>query len=235
MKPESWFYKDDVWLRSSWTVHRGVTNMDEDLQYLIHFFTEKEHLFKTIMMAEACQIDEICNKFVSQKGWYWGRYAKGERADYLSRRRFVEQELFDEYTREYGTLKEKVPVYFYLYPKITIQKVIALGKQRTSHEEAEPGILLVKIQDVEDTSNITFTLNDSCTAYRQKTIEAGINCRGPRPDGTVLPDHNKVFPFSMIEEVHRKYKKQDMYYEVQVWDYELLERIRYTILEKEKA
>jgi hypothetical protein len=213
-----------------------MTNMmDEDLQYLIHFFTDKEHLFKTIMMAEACQIDEISDKFVSQKGWYWGRYAKSERHDYLNRRRFVEKELFDGYAREYGRLKEKVPVYFYLYPKITTQKAIALGQQRTKHEEAGPGILMVKIQDIDDITNITFTLNDSLTAYRKKIIDAGIKCRGPQNDGIVLQDHNKVFPFSMIEEIHRKYTKQDMVYEVQVWDYELLERMSYTILGEEKA
>ncbi len=209
--------------------------MDEDLKYLIHFFTDKEHVFKTITMAEACQVDEICDQFVSQKGWYWGRYSKSERHDYLNRRRFVEKELFDEYTREYWRLKEKVPVYFYLYPKITTQRAVALAQQRTMHEEAEPGILLVKIQDIEDITNFTFTLNDSCTAYWQKTMEAGINCRGPQPAGLVLPDHNKVFPFSRIEEIHRKYTNQDLYYEVQVWDYELLESMRYTILEEEKT
>jgi hypothetical protein len=212
-----------------------MNNMDEDLQYLIHFFTDKEHLFKTITMAEACQIDEINDKFVSQKGWYWGRYSKSERFDYLNRRRFVEKELYDGYTREYGRLKEKVPVYFYLYPKITIQEAIAKGQQRTKHEEVKPGILMIKTQDIDEITNITFTLNDSFTAYWKKAIEAGINCRGPQPDGIVLPDHNKVFPFSRIEEIHRKYTKQDMIYEVQIWDYELLERIRYTILGEEKA
>jgi len=209
--------------------------MDEDLQYLIHFFTGKEHLFKTITMAEACQIDEISDRFVSQKGWYWGRYAKSERHDYLNKRRFVEKVLFDEYTQEYGGLKEKVPVYFYLYPKITTQQAIAKGQQRTKHEEVEPRILMVKIRDIVAITNITFTLNDSFTAYWQKSIEAGINCRGPQPDGIILQDHNKVFPFSMIEEIHRKYTKQDMVYEVQVWDYELLERMSYTILGEEKA
>jgi hypothetical protein len=212
-----------------------MNSMDKDLQYLIHFFTDKTHLFKTILMAEACQIDEICDKFVSQTGWYWGRYAKSERSDYLNRRRFVEKRLFEEYTQEHAKLKEKVPVYFYLYPKLTTQEAIALGQQRAKHEEVEPRILLVEIQDIEDTTNITFTLNDSCTAYRKKIIEAGIKCRGPQPAGIVLPDHNRVFPFAMIEEMHQKYQEQDMVYEVQVWDYELLERIRYTILGEEKT
>jgi hypothetical protein len=208
--------------------------IDEALQYLIHFFNDKAHLFKTIMMAEAGQIDEISDKFASQKGWYWGRYAKSERFDYLNKRRFVEKKLYDEYSHEYGMLKEKVPVYFYLYPNLTTEKAIEKAKQRTKHEEVEPRILLVNTRDIDDFTNITFTLNDSFTAYWQKALEAGIKCRGPQPGGIVLQDHNKVFPFLMIEEIHRKYLKQEMVYEVQVWDYALLERINYTILENEE-
>lgn len=208
--------------------------LDENLQYLTHFFIDKRHLFKTITMAEACEIDAISDKFASDKGWYWGRYAKSERSDYLNRRRFVEKSLFEEYTQEYGRLKEKAPVYFYLYPNITPQKAMEMGQKRTEHDEVKPHILMVKIQDIDETKNITFTLNDSMTSYRKKTLEAGINCRGPQPGGIILQDHNKVFPFSMIEELYRKYEGQVKAYEVQVWDYELLERMHYTILEEEK-
>jgi hypothetical protein len=207
--------------------------MDEALQYLVHFFTDREHLFKTIMMADACQVEAISDQFAAQKGWYWGRYARSEREVYLARRRFIEKAMYDDFTQLYGPLKERAPVYFYLYPNITAGQVIAKAQQRTQHEEVEPGVLLVKTQDLEELSNITFTLNDSFTAYWQKANQAGINSRGPQPSGIVLPDHNKVFPFSMISEMHRKYQEQEMVYEVQVWDYQLLERIRYTILGEE--
>lgn len=209
--------------------------MDNDLQFLIHFFNDKEYLFKTITMAGMSQVDEICNKISSQKGWYWPRFAQSERHDYLKRRRFVEKELYEGYTQEYGSLKEKLPVYFYLYPNITKQNAIELGQQRMRHGEIEPHILLVKIQDIEDTQNITFTLNDSHTAYWKKATEAGIKCRGDGNGPVVLQDHNKVLPFSMIEQIHRKYKAQKMYYEIQIWDYQLLEKISYTILWKEEA
>jgi hypothetical protein len=96
--------------------------MDNDLQFLIHFFNDKEYLFKTITMAGMSQVDEICNKISSQKGWYWPRFAQSERHDYLKRRLFVEKELYEDYTQEYGSLKEKIPVYFYLYPNITKQR-----------------------------------------------------------------------------------------------------------------
>lgn len=209
-------------------------NMDDDLQFLVHFFNDKEYLFKTITMAEASQVEVICNKISSQKGWYWPRFAKSERRDYLKRRLFVEKELYEDYTQEYGSLKEKIPVYFYLYPNITKQKAMELGKQRMRHAEIEAQIMMVKIQDVEDTKNITFTLNDSHTSYWKRAIESGIPCRGDGNTHVVLPDHNKVFPFSMIEQIHQRNKAQQINYEIQIWDYQLLEKITYTILEKEE-
>jgi hypothetical protein len=207
--------------------------MDDDLQFLVHFFNDKEYLFKTITMAGISQVDEICNKISSQKGWYWPRFANSERHDYLKRRLFVEKALYEDYTQEYGSLKGKIPVYFYLYPNITKQKAMELGQQRMRHGEIEPHILMVKIQDLVDTKNITFTLNDSHTAYWKRAIESGIKCREEENGRVVLQDHNKVFPFSMIEEIHQKYKAQAMHYEVQVWDYELLERFSYMILGEE--
>jgi hypothetical protein len=209
--------------------------MVDDLQFLVHFFNDKEYLFKTITMARAFQVDEICNKISSQKGWYWPRFAQSERHDYLKRRLFVEKVLYEDYTQEYGSLKEKIPVYFYLYPNITEQKVIELGKRRTRHDEIEPQILMVKIRDIEDTKNITFTLNDSHTAYWKRAIESGIKCRGDGNTHVVLPDHNKVFPFSMIEQIHQIYKAQQITYEIQIWDYLLLKNISYTILGKEET
>lgn len=204
--------------------------MDDDLQFLVHFFHDSEYLFKTITMADISRVDDICNRISSRKGWYWGRYAPSERQDYLKRRRFVEKELYEGYTQEYGSLKEKIPVYFYLYPGITKQQAVERAQQRTRHNEIEPHILMVKIQDLADTKNITFTLNDSHTAYWKKTIESGIACRGDGKGPVVLQDHNRVFPFSMIEQIHRKYKAQELSYEIQIWDYQLLENMRYTIL-----
>ena len=209
--------------------------MDDDLQYLVHFFNDKEYLFKSITMAEVSQVDEICNTISSQRGWFWIRFSQSERQNYLKRRLFVERALYDDYTREYGSLKENIPVFFYLIPNITKQKADELAQQRTSHGEAEPKVLIVKIADIEDTTNITFTLNDSHTAYWKRITEAGMEFGREVNVPVVLPDHNKVFPFSMIERLHRKYQAQGMHYEIQIWDYQLLEKIRYTILSREEA
>jgi len=208
--------------------------MDDDLQYLIHFFNDKEYLFKSITMAGVSRVDEICNTISSQKGWFWIRFSQSERQDYLKRRLFVEKALFDDYTREYGSLKEKVPVFFYLIPNITKQKAIELARQRTMDSESEPQVLMAKIADIDDTTNITFTLNDSHTAYWKRIKEAGIEFGGEVNIPVILPDHNKIFPFSMIEQIHCKYKAQGIPYEIQIWDYQLLEKMKYIILGKEE-
>jgi hypothetical protein len=38
----------------------------------------------------------------------------------------------------------------------------------------------------------------------------------------------------MIEQIHRKYRQQGMRYEIQIWDYQLLEMMKYTILGNEE-
>jgi hypothetical protein len=211
-----------------------MKNMARDLQYLVHFFNDKQYLFKTITMAGASRVDEICNTISSQKGWFWIRFSQSERQGYMERRLFVEQSMYDDYTREYGSLKEKTPVFFYLIPNITRQKAVELARQRTMHGETEPHVLLVKTADIEDTSNMTFTINDSHTAYWKRIKDAGIGFGGDIKVPVVLPDHNKIFPFSMIGQLHQKYKTEGTRYEIQVWDYQLLEKLRYTILGKEE-
>jgi hypothetical protein len=207
--------------------------MDNDLQYLVHFFTDKKHLFKTITMANPRLLDEISDNIASQKGWYWFRYRQGDREDYLKRRLFVEREMYEGYTREFGQLKEKVPVYFYIYPNATKQWMLERGQQRKKLGEITPQILLVEIQDIDDTTNLTFTVNDSFAAYWKKAVESGIKCRTEEAGRVVLPDHNRIFPFSMIDQIHQKYKGQEISYEVQVWDYDLLSRLSFVILEQE--
>ena len=179
-------------------------------------------------------MDKICNSISSKKGWFWIRFSQTERLDYIKRRLFVERALYDDYIRDYGSLKEKVPVFFYLIPNITRQKAIELARQRTRHGEIKPQVLMMKIADIEDSTNITFTVNDSHTAYWQRIKEAGLGFGGEVSVPVVLPDHNKIFPFSMTEQIQQRYKAQGIHYEIQIWDYQLLETIKYTILEKEE-
>lgn len=45
----------------------------------------------------------------------------------------------------------------------------------------------------------------------------------------------RIAPYYAIEHLHRKYEAQEMYYEVQVWDYELLKKMRYMVLGEGEA
>ncbi|MCW5844878.1 MAG: hypothetical protein KIT77_26740 [Caldilinea sp.] len=204
--------------------------MDTELQYLIRFFNDRAFLFKTITMAAPAERDAVCDAICARRGWYGGRFAASERQAYLRKRLFVERALYADYTQTYGPLKETAPVYFYLYPNITAQRALDLAIERTHHNEVEAQVLMVPIQEFAEAENVTFTLNDSHTAYRERVIAAGVERRGDGPGQVVLPDHNRVFPFSMIEALHRRYRAQAIPYEVQVWDYQLLDRLQGAIV-----
>jgi hypothetical protein len=207
---------------------RGMMrSMQGELRYLVHFFNDERYLFKTITMADDARADDICSAITAHKGWFWGRFSPSERRGYLERRRFVEEAMYRDFAQSYGTLQERVPIYFYLVPDLSEQKAVEMARQRASHGEAEPHVLMVEIRDIEDTRNVTFTLNDSHTAYRTRMAEAGLSFG--RDDGVriALPDHGKIFPFSMLDQVHLVYGPQGITYEVQVWDHRIVEGLRY--------
>jgi hypothetical protein len=206
------------------------TSRHGDLRYLVHFFHDVRYLFKTITMVEEGQADPICSALTAARAWYWGRFSPSERRDYLKRRRFVEAAMYEEYAKQHAPLKEKVPIYFYLIPDLTEQKAVELARQRTSHGEAEPRVLLVQVHDIADTSNVTFTLNDSHTAFRRKIVEAGLSLGGSSDVRAELPDHGKVFPFSTLERLHRAYGPQHVTYEIQVWDHDLVATFPYVLV-----
>jgi hypothetical protein len=96
-------------------------------------------------------------------------------------------------------------------------------------------VLLVEIHDIEDTRNVTFTVNDSHTAYRRRMKAAGLDFGGAVEVPDALPDHDRIFPFSMIESVHRRYEARPIRYEVQVWDRHMLGSLPRRILNREGA
>ena len=201
-----------------------------DLRYLVHFFNDERFLFKPITMADVAEVDDVCNAITSQKGWFWVRFSPLERRGYLARRRFVEEAMYEDYTQRFGALKEKVPVYFYLIPNLSERKAIELARHRTRHDETEPRVVMVEIEDLDDTRNVTFTLNDSHTAYRNRIMEAGLTFGGATDVRVALPDHGKIFPFSMLEQVHQEYAPRHITYEVQIWDHHMVAKLRYVLL-----
>jgi hypothetical protein len=181
-------------------------------------------------MQDTKEINEICDAISGKNGWHSGRYSQNEREYYLTRRKFIEKTLYEEYSMEHGYLNDKIPVYFYIYPNITTEKLLVFAQKRSEYDEFIPKVLIIKIQDLEDIRNITFTINDSFTSYRKKTLEKGIKLREEEKSGEYLQDHNKIFSFGEIAQIHEKYKDRNPYYEVQIWDHKMLEKISWEIL-----
>jgi hypothetical protein len=205
--------------------------MTADLKFLIHFFNDRRYLFKTITMADAAQTEDIGGAVVSGKGWFFERFTKDQLPYYLKRRRFVEHELFTGYEKEYGRLAGRIPVYFYLFPGMTRGKALEMARKRAEHGETVPKVCLLEMRELPDAGRVTFTLHDSFTAYRIQAMDSGIPCRPEERDRPVLPDHNKIFPLSMIGQIQAKYRELNPYYEVQIWDPQLLTRVQIEILE----
>ncbi len=204
-----------------------MQSMQAGLQHLVHFFHDERYRFKTITMAAASETDDICDAIASRRGWFWVRYSPRERDGYMQRRRFVERAMYDDYTHAFGGLTGTVPVYCYLIPDLTEVQAIELAQRRTRFGETEPHVVMVKVEDIDDTRNMTFTLHDSHTSYRARMTDAGLAFGGDSDAPDALPDHGKIFPFSMIEQIHAVYGARPISYEVQFWDHAVLERVRH--------
>ena len=88
------------------------------------------------------------------------------------------------------------------------------------HELDEPHTkyLLVDLRDLDDLKNISFTISDSLTSYKQKLIKQGAVYYGSNLI-TEYVDHGSIFHIREISELVEKYDdKDDLHFEVQVWD-----------------
>jgi hypothetical protein len=205
--------------------------IDDELQFLIHFYNDEKFLFQTITMQADEKVGGICDSVFLERGWHSGRFSENEREYYLGRRKLVEKLLYEEYSEEFGRLQEKIPIYFYLFPNMTREKAKELAQERINHGEVIPKVIMIKIQDLQDKRNITFTINDSFTSYRKKIIESGMKLRDEETGREYFPDHNQIFPFSEIARIHEKYREKNPSYEVQVWDHTILEKVSWEILQ----
>ena len=93
--------------------------------------------------------------------------------------------------------------------------------QRQQYGELNTKYLFIDIQDLVDTTHISFTLCDSHRSYREALIQQGLSA-----DESTTPhtDHGTVFHIHELAEVYARNEAEDgLYFEVQVWDLEILE------------
>jgi len=200
--------------------------VEKNIKYLVHYYTDIVYLFKTIMMYSKEDLNKISDNIVKNNNWYWERYRDTDREDYYKRRCFVEETLKKEFEEEYYKLSTKTPVYFYIIPGINKEKAISNCNSRINYNEINTKVLLIDINDVLNNKNVTFTINDSFRCYLKKALEVGIDCSKSNMNLTILEDHNKIFPITSLMEINEKYKNFEINYEVQIWDKDLLEKIK---------
>ena len=137
---------------------------------LVHHYCNEKYLFQTVTMYPEVERDQAMANIVDSKSWYGGRFAAENRSAYLQRRIRAEALMYQEFFRKYWVLKERCPVYFYLYPHFSPDDIQAKLDQRKRFDEPHTKYLLIPLAELEDTTNISFTISDSLISYRNKLV-----------------------------------------------------------------
>lgn len=199
----------------------GLTISSPNLTVMVHFYNNTAYLFRTVTMYPDVEQERVLDDIVTAKSWHWGRYSSGHRQSYLKTRVFVENCMREAFTRAYWPLKASRPVFFYLYPKLSVAFIEERLRQREQLDEPHTEYLLIDLTELSDTTHISFTLCDSHTSYRETLIRQGLSAEKP---AAALADHETVFHIQEIVDLYQRHKgEDDLYFEVQVWDPEILE------------
>lgn len=189
---------------------------------MVHFYSSASYLFKTVTMYPDVERERVLDELVTAKTWYWGRYASGERQSYLETRLFVEGHMRETFTRKYWPPKHPYPVFFYLYPILSLDAVEDGLLRRQQFGEQRTKYLLVDLTELSDTTHVSFTLSDSHTSYREALIRQRQSAKRP---ADAAADHGALFHLRELHEVYQRHKDEEsLYFEVQVWDPEILEK-----------
>ena len=193
-----------------------------NLQVMVHHYSCAEHLFKTITMYADDERERVFDNIVKTKSWYWGRYAPEHRQMYLKERLFVDTYMFDTFSTKYWTPKGTCPVFFYLFPDLSLHTIEERLRQRQQHDEPDTKYLLIDIQNLADTTHISFTLGDSHQSYRNVMMRHGFS---KDESLKTLADQGNIFHIHELAEMYARNKNEEgLYFEVQVWDTEILEQ-----------
>ncbi len=195
-----------------------------NIHIMVHHYCSEEFLFQTITMYDEDERERVYQEIVENKNWYWGRFKDGHRAAYMKKRIMAKSQMYRDFSEKYWSPKERCPVYFYLYPDFS--KTVIEQRLLDRHERDEPHTkyLLVDTRDLDDVTNISFTISDSLTSYKRKLIRQGAEYNGSIPI-TEYVDHGTIFHIGEIAQLIEKYEdKVDLHFEVQVWDRNVLNK-----------
>ena len=199
----------------------GLNISSPNLTVMVHFYSNAAFLFRSVTMYPDVEQARVLDDIVTAKSWHWGRYSYGHRQNYLKTRVFVENCMREAFTRKYWPVKAARPVFFYLYPKLSVAFIEERLRQREQLDEPRTKYLLVDLTELTDTKDISFTLRDSHTSFRETLIRQGLSVNQP---AAALPDNDTVFHIQEIIDLYRRHEDDDdLYFEVQVWDPDILE------------
>jgi len=191
---------------------------------MLHFYSSVEYLFTTITMYADDEREKVFGNIVTTRNWYWGRYAPGNRQSYMATRLFVEARMYDAFSRKYWPPKQRHPVFFYIYPNLSLSTIEDGLHQRQQYKELNTKYLLIDIQDLVDLTHISFTLSDSHQSYREALVQQGLSTV---QSITPHADYGTVFHIRELAEIYARHEEDGgLYFEVQVWDPGILERWR---------
>jgi hypothetical protein len=211
----------DALTRQPWSERREPIPTP-NLRIMLHHYSRPEHLFRTVTMYADDERERICDAIAATRTWYWGRHARENRRYYLQERLFVEARMVEAFSAKYGPPKGRHPVFFYLYPSLSLPIIEERLRQRRQYDESETNYLLVDLQELADTTQISFTLCDSHRSYRAAMVRQGLLSG----DASLAPpaDHGTVFHIRELAEVYARHQgEDDLYFEVQVWDPTILD------------
>jgi hypothetical protein len=197
------------------------------LETLYHFYNDEANLFVTVTMCPVQERDRVFNQIVSNKAWYWGRFAASERDTYMLQRLTVEQIMREDFERTCGKRFPASPTYFYIYPHSDARRLRSDLDRRSEFDGPKTVMLRFELSDLYDTSSITFTLEDSFQSYKHILCSRGMPVRRGGKDLKCTECQGRLFRIGELHTVYARRANDDgIYFEAQVWDPSVLERIK---------
>jgi hypothetical protein len=195
---------------------------------MVHFFTSAYHLFRTVTMypcdenGRILDQDRILDEVMESSPWFGGRFARGHRETYMETRRRVEARMYEEFSAKYREPKTSHPVFFYIRPNMTVERLERELAHRRELGETKTSYLLIDLANLPETGQISFTVFDSHRSYRMN----GANAQSPVSDRQNA-DAGRIFHIREIADVYERNRSVgDLSFEVQVWDPSILEAVR---------
>jgi hypothetical protein len=195
-----------------------------NLRIMLHYFHSLEHLFVTVTMYSGARREHAIEEMARTGAWFGGRFSADHRSDYMERRLIVESLMRKEFAKKYTTPRNTSPVFFYIRPDLSISVIQDGLRKREDLGEHATRYLLIDLNDIHDKSQISFSVRDSHQSYHRALSDAGLDSRNT---GQTSPDDGHIFHIGEIADVYARHSDdQDIYFEVQVWDWQILTQWR---------